>query len=234
MSNSLLQTDLAELAQLASSNCDGRGVHIVSAGEAACKLLRLWLNYLEGIQTTGTADCLLTGAASAAREGLACVALGLVRPALNSLRLEIDLSLAWLYFKDHLVEWRRVQETGDGFKAKAEALKYLADSVKGYQARFGILRDCRTRKVDDPYRLLSAHIHGQNEAVLPQVQKPKDIIASAQAQEEFVQLQFECSEYINDIFWSVFANRWASLPNPLMTDLVSRFKSPDQRVSFFA
>ena len=42
-----------------------------------------------------------------------------------SIRLQIDLALAWVYFKDHHVEWGGVQATGDGFKTKKELLDYL-------------------------------------------------------------------------------------------------------------
>ncbi|WP_310452750.1 hypothetical protein [Sulfuritalea sp.] len=230
---SSLQEELTELSTLATANCDSRGVAIVAAGEDACKQLLLWLQYLRTSQTTGTADCLLDATISAAQEGIACVALGLVRPALNSLRLQIDLSLAWLYFKDHPIEWRRVQDTGEGFKLKTELLKYIGEMIIRYPARFGLLRTIKTRSQEDPYRLLSAHIHGQSESALPQVQKPKDIVATPKVQDEAIALQRECSEYINDIFWSVFTDRWASVPMELRTTLENRFKTPDQRVCFF-
>lgn len=233
MSNPL-KIELTELSNLAQQNCDTRGVNIAETGEVACRQVLLWLQYLRVSQATGTADCLLDGISSAAREGIACVTLGLVRPAINSLRLQIDLSLAWLYFKDHPVEWTRVQDTGDGFKLKTELLKYIGESFPKYSTRFGILRDCKTRTLEDPYRLLSAHIHGQSEFALPQVKQPKDIVASTKAQDETIKLQLECSEYINDVFWCVFANRWASISEELKTSLQGRFKSPEQRASFFA
>ncbi len=233
MTSSLDKKQLAELSKLTAANCDGRGVEIIAVGESASNLLRIWLQYLRTHHATGTADCLIDGTTSAVREAIACLALGLVRPALNSLRLQIDLSLAWLYFKDHPVEWRRVQETGEGFKLKTELLKYLNEWFARYGTRFSLLRDCKTRTLDDPYRLLSAHIHGQSELVLPQVQRPQDIVDTIQAQDEALKLQRECSEYINDVFWSVFTDAWASFPAELKTTLEGRFKSPEQRVSFF-
>jgi len=144
------------------------------------------------------------------------------------------MCLSWLYFKDHPVEWGRVQDTGDGFKLKTELLRYLGDTVGKYATRFGLLRDCKTRTLDDPYRLLSSHIHGQSELALPEVEQPKDIVATPQAQDEAIELQRECAEFINDIFWSVFADRWASIPVELKKELDGRFKSPGQRASFFA
>jgi hypothetical protein len=66
------------------------------------------------------------------------------------------------------------------------------------------------------------------------VQKPKDIVATIKAQDEVLELQRECSEYINDIFWSVFADSWTSIPAELRKTLEGRFKTPAQRASFFA
>ena len=68
----------------------------MTTGESASKLVMLWVQYLRASHATGTADCLIDGTASAVREGVASIVLGLVRPALNSLRLQIYLSLARL------------------------------------------------------------------------------------------------------------------------------------------
>lgn len=229
-----LDIQLTELVKLCSENCAGRGSKVVSLSEDAARLELLWLQYLTTSQLTGTADCLLEGTRSAIREGASCIALGLVRPALNSLRLQIDLVLGWLYFKDHAVEWGRIQSTGDGFKMKAELLRYFSESYDRFGARFGILRECKTRTQDDPYRLLSAHIHGQSQYVLPQVQAPSDIVASAVAQDEAIMLQRECSELVTDVLWSIFADRWSSLPSDLVSTLDQRFASPAQRATFYA
>jgi hypothetical protein len=228
------KVQLEELSKQTAANCDGRGIAIIAAGESASKLIMLWLQYFRAYQSTGTADCLIDGTAAAVREAIACITLGLVRSAINSLRLQIDLSLAWLYFKDHPVEWRRVQDVGDGFKLKTELLKYLGEFYPRFMTRFGLLRDCKARTLDDPFRLLSAHIHGQSELVLPRIQNLQDIVAAPQAQDEALQLQGECSEYINDVFWSVFTDLWANVPADLKTTLEGRFKSPAQRVDFFS
>lgn len=229
-----IKIELAELSKLVTENCISRGNEMIDSGEKACRLLLLWLQYLESGQLTGTANCLISGVSSAAREGVACVALGLARPAINSLRLQIDLSLAWLYFKDHPVEWARVQATGDGFKLKTELIKYVNETIPGYTARFGLLSQCKTRKLDDPYRLLSAHIHGQSETVLPKVLYPKDIVATPKIQMEIIELQLECSEFLNDVFWSLYSDRWASINKELQATLIKRFKSPEHRTTFFA
>jgi hypothetical protein len=228
-----LNEQLTLLVERVTANVVGRGNAIVLGAESASRLEILWLQYLLSTQLTGTADSLLHGALSAIREGASCIALGLVRPALSSLRLQIDLSLGWLYFKDHPVEWARVQDTGDGFKMKQDLLKYLGESYPGYGTRFGILLNCATRTQPDPYRLLSAHLHGQSEHVLPQVNMPSDIVAPVAMQDESLLLQCECSEFINDVFWAAFMTRWQSITTALTDNLETRFKSAEQRAAFF-
>jgi hypothetical protein len=227
-----LQIQLDELVTRCSENCKSRGIAVIDAAGDAARLQLLWLQYLTATKRTGTADCLLEGTKSAVHESTSCLALGLVRPSLNSLRLQIDLIFSWLYFKDHAVEWGRVQNTGDGFKLKQELLKYFGESFAGFGMRFGILKECKTRTQEDPYRLLSAHMHGQSQYALPQVQAPSDIVAPSQAQDEAIALQKECSEFITDVLWSIFADKWASLPTELLDTLKARF-TEKQRVAFF-
>ena len=227
-----VEAQLNKLIARCSENCTSRGTEVIHATAEAARLQLLWLQYLTTTKLTGTADCLLEGTKSAIHEGASCLALGLVRPALNSLRLQIDLIFGWLYFKDHPVEWERVQTTGDGFKLKQELLRYFSDSFSGFGMRFGVLKECKTRTQEDPYRLLSAHMHGQSQYALPQVQSLADIVATSQAQDEAIAVQKECSEFVTDVLWSVFADKWAGLPSELVDTLKARF-TEKQRVAFF-
>jgi hypothetical protein len=228
-----MKSQLAELIAAVTKSAQTYGLDVLSNGETAAAPLIEWLSYIQSSLLTGTADCLVEGVASAIREALACDALGLVRPAVGSLRLEVDLCLAWLYFKDHPVEWTRVQQTGEGFKLKSELLKYLAETCKGFPQRMAILTSCKTRQVDDPYRLLSGHIHGQTEAALPNVVRARDIVASDKLQADLIEMQRECSEYVSDVLWSTFVRRWAAIPKSLRGVIMSRFKSAKDQAAFF-
>lgn len=230
---STLRGQLAELSNLTTENCENRGEALVQQSEVASRMFMLWLQHLTEVRLTGTADHLIKGAISAVRECASCLALGLVRPALTSVRLQMDLGLTWLYFKDHPVEWARVQETGEGFKLKTELMKYLTEHHPRFRDRMGILRDCKQRSQDDPYRILSAHIHAQNEAAIPNVVRPVDIVAPAILQDELVIMQRECAEYMSDILWCVYADRWAAVSQELKSSLEQRFKTAKQRAEFF-
>lgn len=224
----------ADLRQATNDFSIASGASISNAVEANSTLLIHWLSYLNAFHRTGVADSLLDAVGSSIREVAGALSLGLVRQALFSLRGQVDLMLAWLYFKDHAVEWSHVNETADGFKLKKELLQYLDQHVPRFAHRMGILREIAVRKEVDPYRLLSAHIHAQSDPVLPDVLELKDLVRSEAVCSECAQVAFEVAEYLNDILFSVYLPNWASLPPTVRSGLDSRFQSGQQRKSFFS
>ena len=91
-----------------------------------------WLGYLRNSQATGTANELLDGFHASLIETAGYLAMGLVRPAVFAMRTQVDILVAWLFFKDHRVEWEHVESTGEGYRLVSEVLKYL----KRYNGRF--------------------------------------------------------------------------------------------------
>jgi hypothetical protein len=223
-----------DLRQAANDFSTAFGASISSAVEANSTLLVYWLSYLNSFHRTDVADSLLDAVGSSIREVAGVLSLGLVRQALFSLRGQVDLMLAWLYFKDHAVEWSHVNQTADGFKLKKELLQYLDQHVPRFAHRMGILREIATRKELDPYRLLSAHIHAQSAPVLPNVIDLKDLVRPEAACKECAQVAFEVSEFLNDILLAVYLPSWASLPSAVRSGLDARFQSGDQRKSIFS
>lgn len=202
--------------------------------EEKSALLVHWLGYLSEFQRTGVADDLLDAAIASVREVAGLLSLGLARPALLSLRGQIDILLAWIYFKDHGVEWAHLNQTAEGFKLKKELLQYLDQHLPKFGARTALLREVKTRTEPDPYRLLSAHIHTQSIFVVPVVADLRDLVRTSSVCSECTQACFEVAEYMNDIFLGIYVSGWASLPAPVQTALLPRFKSPEQRQMFFA
>ena len=209
------------------------GARLSSLLEEKAALLLSWLDHLSKYKRTGTADSLLDALSSSVIESAGLLSLGLVRPTIFSLRGQVDLLLAWLYFKDHRVEWIHVNDTGDGFKLKKEIFSYLDQHYPRFGSRFGILKDIKTRGEADPYRMLSAHIHAQSDPVLPRTECFSDLVRAVDIANECAGGQFEIGEYLNDILLGVYAHDFVSLPRFIQESLISRFKSPEQRKSFF-
>lgn len=211
-----------DLAAKTSVFCAAHGEQVILRFQDECMLFVHWLAYLSVTQRTQVADSLLDSASSSIRETASCLALGLVRPALVSLRTQIDLVLAWLYFKDHPVEWRTVNAFGEGFKLKREVLEYIAENYKGFSTRWSILKEVAQRKTEDPYRLLSAHIHAQSVPALPTAIVLADVVNTENTCNQCSVLSGEVCEYLSDLLVGIYAPTWTALPLAVRTNVESR------------
>lgn len=224
----------SELLDCASKLSSAHGSNLSQSIESHSDLLVQWLQHLTTYELTGTADHLLEATGSAIRETAACLSLGLVRPTLFSLRGEIDLLLSWLYFKNHQVEWDLVNDSGEGFKLKKEIFLYLEAHHTKFKSRLSLLTTIATRKVVDPYRLLSAHIHSQSTLVLPKVINLKDMVRPFNECTDCSTVAFEVSEYLNDVLLSIYCHQFKALPPTIQQALMKRFTSNDQQKQFFS
>ena len=181
---------------------------------------------------TGCCDEMVVSLQGCLVEGAGAVSMGLVRPAIFSMRAQIDLALAWLFYKDHPVEWKAVVATGEGFLLKGEVLEHLSKYRERFDTRMKLLEKSKQREISDPYRLLSAHIHGQSTLVIPKFKRLKDLIYPDKRCEEAVRLQREVAEYISDIFIAYFGDKWASLPAEVVKDVRTRVPTDKQPILF--
>ncbi|HHQ2672641.1 TPA: hypothetical protein ACSPLY_005253 [Pseudomonas aeruginosa] len=222
-----------ELIESARRFIEAEGEGILTSYEESSRLLLCWLEVLRTHFLTKTADKLLFAVSSSVREAAALSALGLVRPALFSLRAQADLLLSWLYFKDHPIEYDNLCRTGDGFVLKKEVLKYLSDYYPGFSERLGVLNATATRSELDVYRLLSAHVHSQSPFVIAEVKELKDIVRPKEISIQCALLQKDVGEYLNDILLSLGLLSEAATPEAISLSLIGRLKTQGQRSVMF-
>ena len=216
------QSLATELGKVVASHIKREGRDILTRHERATWLTVAWLSYLRNAQARGTANRLLDGFHAALIETAGCLAVGLVRPALFSMRAQVDILFAWLYFKDHPVEWDHVELTGEKYHLVSEVLKYLRTYDKRFQERLGLLRAKRAEGEEDPYRLLSAHVHGQNSATMPPLVRLEKLVQPRARCLECVALQEEISEYLSDVLASYFVSQWTDLPEAITKSIKDR------------
>lgn len=203
--------------------------HLTKSGEqlsqdaySAALPLLTWVDYLSKSEATGICDDFLSGVKATVAETSGCLAMGLVRPAIFSMRGQIDTVLCWLYFKDHPIEWRRVEERGDGFVLKGAVIAYLCEYFPSFSPRFSLLSAAKVRKLDDPYGVLSAHIHSQVPSVMPTVGSLATLVRPLKTCNQCLDFQKEVTEYLSDVLMAVFADKWASLPDALLVSAQAR------------
>jgi hypothetical protein len=186
-----------------------------------------WLEFLQASEVTGCCDEQLAALRASLVETCGCLTLGLVRPTLFSLRSQIDIAFAWLYFKDHPIEWNTVITYGEGFLLKKEIFDYLENNFRGFKLRFQVLLKHKKRTSEDPYRLLSAHIHSQGMSTMPTYEHLEALVGGESLFLDCLELQKEVAEYIGDIFLSIFSHKWASLPDGIMLSAKQRLSGTD-------
>lgn len=231
MTNIDFQSQVDELSAAIGGRLSTSGVGASKLIYDASLPLLQWLDHIRTSELTGNADELIDGLRSSVVEALGCVTAGFLRPAIYAMRCQIDIALAWLYFKDHPVEWHNVTQTGDGFMLKRDVITYLEKFYPRFSKRFSTLNSGRTRSVEDPYRLLSAYVHSQTPATLPPFAGLKTLVWSDVKCNQASQLQSDVAEYISDVFVAVFADKWASMPAGMVAKVTARIPA-DTKVVF--
>ena len=190
-------------------------------------LLSAWVGYLHSSISKHVADELLTAVRSAVIEATCCLSLGLVRPAIYSIRLQIELSLAWIFFNDHPIEWNHTKGVIADFPMRAQNLKYLSNFSARYSTRFKLLEDRSTRLIKDPYALLSTHVHGTTTKAMPFYEDIEAFVSGKKAIQECISLQLYTTEYLSDVMASWYAEHWHDFPKSIRDFIVERLK-PDE------
>jgi hypothetical protein len=175
---------------------------------------------------------LLSGVEASVREAAGCVALGLGRAAILAIRTEIDLLLAYTYFHEHPAEWRRVCQTGDGFKLKAELIRYHVDFTPGFGTRRDVLETAAPPSLDDVYRKLSAHVHGQSTYSIPKVSELKELVWPEKALEEVVEMQGQAAKALSFFLLAVHGHELTEIPQPFIDDAKKVLSAKQEKVFF--
>jgi hypothetical protein len=175
---------------------------------------------------------LLTGVEASVREAAGCIALGLGRPAILAIRTQIDLLLGYTYFYEHPAEWRRLSQSGDGFKLKAELIRYHAELTPGFGPRRDVLETAAPPSLDEVYRKLSAHVHGQSSHSVPKIKELKDLVWTESALKEVVEMQAHAARAVSFFLSAVHGHELTEIPQAFVDDVKSVL-SPKQEKVFF-
>lgn len=181
------------------------------------------------------ADCdiLLKGIYGAAVEAVTLTSFGLVRPAILSLRSHYELSLMFLYYKDHPVEWQNVLEYRARPILPGEVKKYLRTNFSNFEDRWKSLNSVRERKDEECYTVLSGVAHGTAVNSIPTATIPIELIEPHETIEQSIGIYLAVGESVNDIFISCLEGSWTSLSDDAKSALTVRFvgKNPGNELN---
>lgn len=230
MSNIRSQTNdlLAAISQKATVDGDEVFQKTINAASE----IQSWLHYYKTHATSKSARELLEGARAAILESAGYAVLGLGRASIAAIRTQIDLILCFTYFGDHPKEWGKVINSGDGFKLRSDIYSYHKDIDKGFATRLSMLDQISKPTLEDVYKVLSAHIHGQAPLTMPNAKSLSDLVVSNKTIESIIGLQEKASISLSNFLTTVHAPEWTSLPKAIV-DRVSGLLTVKQRPQFF-
>jgi hypothetical protein len=185
------------------------------------------MTYLRSTISRNIADSLLDSAQGTIIEMAGYLSLGLVRAAIFSTRAQLELTLAWVYLNDHPVEWSYFQNTGRDYPSRANLLSYFRNNNERFQERQRILSRNRRRKTEDPYGLLSIHVHTISPSGSPTIGPLSALVQSESVCNEALELVSEVTEYLADILIAWYANHWHDLPPEATVDISRRLTAPE-------
>ena len=194
----------------------------------------VWTGRLIDTSLPESCDVLSRGSYGAAVEAVSLVSFGLIRPAMLSLRSYYELSLQYLYYRDHPVEWRSVTQFRTRPILPATAKNYLRDNFPNFDSRFNTLLGVKTRNNKDCYDVLSGIAHGTAINSISTAIEPAELLESENVVSQSVDIFKDVGEHTCDVFVASFEGNWLSIPEETRSDLRARFagKEPRAELSF--
>ena len=165
---------------------------------------------------------LMNGCYGAAVEAVSLVSFGLIRPAILSLRSHYELSLMFLYYKNHPVEWRSTLSFRARPKLPGDVKKYLREHFENFSERWSNLEKSKRRKFENCYEILSGVAHGAAINSISSATKPADLVEKIEVVKQTPNIFTEVGETISDIYVSCFSGNWISLDDDVKSDLEKR------------
>jgi hypothetical protein len=176
------------------------------------RFVLIWIGYLRLSVSRGWADRLLDAAQGTIIEAAGCLSLGLARSAVFSIRAHMELLMAWIYYNDHPVEWAKFEKSGRDYLLHSAILSYLRNNDEKFQNRFRLLITTKTRTTEDPYGVLSIHVHSVSASSGPSIAPLSSLVYRATVCDEVISLWQDVAEYLTDILCSWYGDRWYDFP----------------------
>lgn len=197
------------------------------------KLSTAWIGHYLKVEADENAASLLKGSYGCAVEAVSLTALGLLRPAMLSLRSHYELCLQYLFFQDHPRELRSLLDYRSQGPLPSVVKKYLKDHSASFESRFIALSKVRHRTMEDVYGILSGVAHGNALNSISTSSQPTDMIEKPEAVSQSISIFEGVGEIISDHFLSDFQSNWISVPTVVQHDAAARFqgKKPSEELS---
>lgn len=188
---------------------------------AATPLSQAWLSHYLPLSEGNSAKLLISGSKVALFESAASWAIGLNRGAAASLRTYIENAFAWLYYKDHPIEFSLVDRHEDDLMLPKAVRAYAGKTDKGFDLANSVLFKVAARPDDYYYTNVSGFIHA-HPAMMAGVINVADAAMSHPPEPQFLNVCRYADEFISDLYLARYRFHWDSIPEPVQENVSQR------------
>jgi len=153
---------------------------------------------------------LLTGAKVTLLEAATAWAIGSNRGAAASLRAAIENSIAWLYYKDHPIEFSSVKSRRSDLLLPKAVQSYFKANDAGFEASYAMLAKLKNRPSEYYYSDVSEYVHAHPSFVLPG--NINDLVITAPRDPSFLSIVKNTNEFITDNYTAFYRSSWGDFP----------------------
>lgn len=209
-----------ELEHLLQSNLGSFATNV----EQAVGKFPLSRGWIEAELATGSqlkAAALLNGAKVALLEAGAAWATGLNRAAASSARTFAENVMAWIYYKDHSVEYNLVEQRKSDLLLPKAVQSYIKSVDHGFDAAYKFLNESKTRPNEYFYSDLSYYIHAHPNQIISG-KEAHELVVTNPPESAFLQICSHLDEFISDNFVAFYRHSWGFLPQIVVENIQTR------------
>ena len=186
-----------------------------------------WVGHYLDVSGDDPSAILLKAAYGSAVESVSMTAFGMVRPAMLALRSHYELSLQYLYFKDHPKELKNLLDFRSQGPLPSVVKRYLKEYAPNFESRLGKLSKVARREISDPYGVLSGVAHGNALNSISVASMPHELVEEKQSVEQSLAVFKAVGESLADYYLSEFDANWLSVPELVKQDVIERLVGKD-------
>lgn len=187
----------------------------------ALPLSKDWVQHDWLISEANRAQSLLTGAKIALLEAGAAWAIGSNRGAASSLRAYIENAFAWLYYKDHPVEFRAVAERKIDLMLPKAIQSYIKTIDDGFEKAYSMLSPKQTRDSEYFYTAVSQFVHA-HPSFTERHLNIEETAVSVPRDAGFLKISSMADEFISDNYLTFYRTSWGDVPKSVQENASSR------------
>ncbi|WP_419895960.1 hypothetical protein [Roseomonas sp. USHLN139] len=187
-----------------------------------------WIQREWQVSENVPARALILGAKVSLLEAGTAWLIGSNRGAASALRVFMENAVAWLYYKDHPLEYRNVERREDDLCLPKDTQKYMKEIDKKFDIAYKILSTSKSRDYDYYYSIISNFVHAHPGFVhfsIPienlAISSPRDL--------GFISICKFSDEFISDNYSCYFRGSWSDFPAPVQENLRSRLSDENLR-----